>query len=162
MVSASGDFESRQARIRLSGASRLTSLTIFAQTLTIGGSGACQMALTGYVDNLSTELSGASRASLSLDCQEARFLGSGASEFRLLGESEKAEIVVTSASSVRAYGFTVGQLKATASGASGIRIRVSEQIDASATGASTIRYEGDPEVRSLRSSSSGSIRKGND
>ena len=77
------------------------------------------------------------------------------------GKANTAVVRLTGASSMKAAAFLVKDATLTATGASNIKIGVSQQIKANATGASNITYYGNPQHIENRATGASSVNKGN-
>lgn len=140
---ASGDlagFEGQQRLdLELSGASRLDCTGIEADVLVLELSGASTTSCAEVqTDDLKVRLSGASVATLDGDASDGRVHASGASS------ADLGDLVVTDAD-VRL------------SGASNAEVSVSEHLEANLSGLSRLRYAGDPDLGSVKTSGGSSV-----
>lgn len=127
-------------RIHASGASVVKSVgTLSAPVMKLRVSGASEMNLTVFVDDLTTNISGASNIRLS-----------GATAFHNLNAGGVA--------GVRAYDLDTEVAKVSSSGTASVRVTVLESIDVEASGASGIIVRGNPAVTRYQRSSGATIR----
>lgn len=122
--------------------------------------GACNVRFTSPVklSDLKVELSGASDLLMEADIDELVVGLSGASECKMSGNANYAKINCSGASSFKAYDLKIGNCKVDASGASGIRITVTKELNARASGASSISYKGEGLIRDISSSGASSVK----
>jgi hypothetical protein len=123
-------------------------------------SGASHASISGFSgsDKFYLTLSGASHADINV---QANYIGigvSGASTLDMTGKTQKLEADASGASRINGFNMSGEEVKAEASGASGIYITAGKTLDAKATGASKIRYRGNPSVNA-NSSGASSIQK---
>ena len=137
--------------------STLLNATVYAKKIPkkINASGASNILITDrYVsDDMSIELSGASKLEATIQSTSLYLNLSGASTASLAGESRLYLAECSGASTLRGYDLQVDQLIVDLSGASTGLFSVNESIIADASGASSIRYRGAAEV--LRANLSG-------
>jgi hypothetical protein len=126
-------------------------------------SGACAVKITDALTsaNLKVHISGASVLKGELKVGTVKFHLSGASVVTLSGKAETAKIEVSGASVLKAFDLSVNVCNAEVSGASNISIAVVKELDAEASGASTLRYKGEPVVKSSDATGASSIKKSN-
>jgi hypothetical protein len=124
-------------------------------------SGATGTTLTGFISEkpLAVELSGASHLRGEVQCGDARFGTSGASEVVLRGGADHLKVRASGASTVNLEGYPSRDTVVEADGASHVTVDASGKLEARAGGASSIRYVGRP--ASVRSHASGasSVRR---
>ena len=122
-------------------------------------SGASRVSITGFksTNNLSAELSGASRLQGDLDAGDAIFEVSGASRVALSGSAEKMRIDASGASQLDLEEFAVADADVKASGASTITVNPSGTLDVDASGASRVYYLGSPAMGKIDTSGASSI-----
>jgi hypothetical protein len=116
--------------------------TLSANTMFLKLSGACEIKGTVKISNLTLELNGASTAKVDGTAQNLKLNASGASD-------------------VKNFDFSVENCVAEISGASDVRISVTNSISASASGASSFRYKGSPERKDIATSGASSINQKN-
>lgn len=98
-------------------------------------------------------LTGASRTVLVLDTPSLSVEADGASVVNASGAAETLDVRASGASSVRLEQLSASVATVDASGASTVRVLVSDELVAEASGSSSVRVGGDPEV--VESSTSG-------
>lgn len=101
-----------------------------ANSLLVNLSGACDIKGRIKITNLTLELSGASTAKINGTVQNLNLTASGASD-------------------VKNYDLEAENCVAKLSGASDVRIKITNSISASASGASTLYYQGNPEKKEI-------------
>lgn len=112
--------------------------------------GTLSISLTG-----ASEFKGVARVgALSIDA-------TGASTVELSGSTDDVVIDVTGASSVRMYDLVAKGASVGATGASNVKVNVTQLLKARATGASSIDYKGEPNVKESSSTGASSIRHKN-
>lgn len=127
---------------------RPVKVTIHVDTLTyINAKGANKIKAEnlGQVTDFKLVLIGASVADLKVDVRnEMKVDLSGAVKADFKGRANSLKADVTGASKLNAYGLTVNNANASATGASRIELFVVDTLDAKAFGASKVRYRGTP------------------
>jgi hypothetical protein len=128
----------------------------------ISATGAVDVVLVDVLksDALELDFTGASDLAGKIECNTLNLNCTGASDMQLNGKANTAEIRLTGASSLKAAAFTVKDATLTATGASNIKIGISEHIKANATGASNITYYGNPKHLENRATGASSVKKG--
>jgi hypothetical protein len=111
--------------------------------------------------NLSLILSGASNFSGKIDAEEIKTNLSGASDCKVSGSANKFDLVCSGASSFKGADLKVDEADLDASGASSIKIHVTETFKIHASGASSIQYKGSPKIYKQNASGASSIRQMN-
>jgi len=109
--------------------------------------------------DFSLNVSGASKADVDVRSKYADVKASGASQVVLRGAYTLLEIEASGASLVKAFDAPAEVGDVNASGASSIRVAVSQRLKAVATGASNVTYRGNPAVLDSRPSGGSTIRK---
>ena len=112
--------------------------TLAANTMLVKLSGASDIKGAVKITNLSLDLSGASTATINGAAQNLKVEGSGASD-------------------VKNYDLKVENCVAKLSGASDVRLTVTNSISAHASGASTLYYEGNPDKKDVATSGASSV-----
>lgn len=142
---------------------QLTVYLGFKQISAIAASGASSIIAVGSIkqDALKIDLSGASNMKASFDLQSLTISLSGASEAKLDGKVQKLNINSSGASDVNAYGLEAVSCSASASGASDLKVKVTQELDAVASGASHIYYTGDAEKVNIKNSGVSKIERRN-
>lgn len=128
----------------------------------ISASGAVDVVLIDVLktDALELDFTGASDLVGKILCNTMNMSCTGASDIELNGKASSITARLTGASSLKASAFTVKSADLTATGASNIKIGITEHIKANATGASNITYFGDPKHIEHRATGASSIKKG--
>ena len=115
-------------------------------------SGASKGYIVGFESsNLDLELSGAAYAKANVGAENLDIDLSGASELELTGEGFEMEATLRGASQLEAYDYVVENANIEAHGASGAKVNVTENLEVDAKFASSVRYRGDPKVRTINS-----------
>ncbi|MFC1926880.1 head GIN domain-containing protein [Chloroflexota bacterium] len=116
-----------------------------SDSLTLEASGASSFNIDDMVaGNTKLGLSGASKASGSIDMADGIFDISGASTVELEGTAQDVAMNVSGATSVRLADLPVANADIELSGASNARVNVSGKLDIDASGASKLSYRGNP------------------
>jgi hypothetical protein len=128
----------------------------------ISASGAVDIVLVDILkgDDLELEFTGASDLIGKIECNTLNLTCTGASDVEMNGKAMSINARLTGASSMKAAAFTVKQAELTATGASNIKIGVTDHIKANATGASNITYYGDPKHLENTATGASSVKKG--
>lgn len=129
------------------------------QGLDVGGASTVKITDPIKADNMSLDISGASGIRGEINAASLSFDISGASVAEISGSTNSLYVESSGASSFRGYDLTSEKCKTHASGASGISVTVSRELEAEATGASTIGYKGDAVITSLNVSGGSSVKK---
>jgi len=103
---------------------------------------------------LLTDLSGASSFKGTVQANAFSLKGSGACAFEVSGSGDDLIADVSGASSVKMYDYLVKG----ASGASSVKLNVSNFLKLNATGASSIDYKGAAVIKDMKSSGASSVR----
>lgn len=124
-------------------------------------SGASSGRVTGdlQVNKLKMELSGASSFKGAIKGNTIKLEATGASSATLSGTAQAFNVEASGASSIKAFDLVAVTCNADASGASGISITVTKEINAEASGASSIGYKGDAVIRHIDVSGASSIKR---
>lgn len=124
-------------------------------------SGASKSTVTGFSsDKLSINISGASIANFTVNAQKLNLDCSGASSLTLTGTGQNLDADISGASNINTLAYKVSTAEIDASGASDVKVFVSNKIVADASGASSVRYKGGASVRSS-TSGAGSVKSMN-
>jgi len=107
---------------------------------------------------LMADLSGASSFKGTVQANAFSMKGSGACAFEVSGSGDDLILDVSGASSVKMYDYLVKGASVSASGASSIKINVSDFLKLNATGASSIDYKGAAVIKDMKSSGASSVR----
>ena len=124
-------------------------------------SGACSLEGENVIrgKEMEIEASGASTVLLDIETERLKVDLSGASKLELGGTATEQEVEASGASNYRAYDLQSKAADLRASGASNLRVNVSEDFKAKASGASNIRYRGEPARFHANSSTAASVRQ---
>lgn len=126
-------------------------------------SGACNVRVDGSIkaNDLKIDLSGASDLKAKLDVVNLSVDLSGASDIEVKGAVTDLKVEASGASAFKGFDLAADFCKASASGASDIRITVNKELSVHASGASDIDYKGTGVIRDLKTSGASSVsRKG--
>jgi hypothetical protein len=122
-------------------------------------SGACDVKVDGTIkaSELTLDLSGASDLHSKLQVDKLTVSMSGASDVNLSGTASNLSIGASGASKFRGFDLSTDFCKASASGASDIRITVNKELSVHASGASDIDYKGQCVIRDLHTSGASNV-----
>jgi hypothetical protein len=132
-----------------------------AEKLKINLSGASDLRGDIKAGTLMTELSGASNFKATVQASALSVKGSGACDIEVSGSGDDLIVDVSGASSVKMYDYLVKGASVEASGASSIKLNVSDMLKAHATGASSVDYKGTATIKEMQSSGASSVRHRN-
>lgn len=132
-----------------------------AEKLKINLSGASDLKGEIKAGTLLTDLSGASSIKASIRANAFSAKGSGASSFEVTGTGDDLLVDVSGACSVKMYEYFVKGASVEASGASSVKVNVSDMLKVHATGASSIDYKGAASIKDMNSSGASSIKHKN-
>lgn len=132
-----------------------------AEKLKINLSGASDLKGEIKAGTLLTDLSGASSIKASIRANAFSAKGSGASSFEVTGTGDDLLVDVSGACSVKMYDYFVKGASVEASGASSVKVNVSDMLKVHATGASSIDYKGAASIKDMNSSGASSIKHKN-
>jgi Putative auto-transporter adhesin, head GIN domain len=129
----------------------------------IEGSGASDIIINGTLtsNSLLVKLSGAGDIKGAVKVSSLSLELSGASTVTMNGSAENVKIVASGASDIKNYDLHVENCIAKLSGASDVRLTISNSISASASGASTLFYQGNPDKKDVATSGASSISQRN-
>ena len=136
-----------------SGASKLSVSGNFSKEVGIEVSGAGGMTYHGDSETLEVDLSGASSFKCDGKHSTADIRCSGASKAELNGKGNYAEYDCSGASSINAEDFSVKKAEVELSGASSLKLSVSDELNYNVSTASKMTYYGDPVLYNKSSSS---------
>jgi hypothetical protein len=123
-------------------------------------SGAAKGKIFGFDQHhMDINLSGASVTEMDVNLTEANINLAGVSRLNLSGNGENMEATISGASNLDAEDFMVDYAVVNVSGASKARVHVNKELEIDASGGSSVRYSGDPMIRSDRSSGSSIIKE---
>ena len=132
-----------------------------AEKLKINLSGASDMRGDIKAGTLLADLSGASSFKGTMQANALSVKGSGACYFEASGSGDDLVLDISGASSVKMYDYQVKGASVDASGASSIKLNVSDILKPHATGASSIDYKGTATIKEMHSSGASSVRHRN-
>jgi hypothetical protein len=132
-----------------------------AEKLKINLSGASDLKGDIKTGTLLTDLSGASSIKSAIRANAFSAKGSGASSFEVTGSGDDLIVDVSGACSVKMYDYLVKGASVEASGASSVKVNVSDILKVHATGASSIDYKGSASIKDMNSSGASSIKHKN-
>ncbi|MFN6374991.1 MAG: head GIN domain-containing protein [Chitinophagia bacterium] len=129
----------------------------------ISATGAVDIVLVDLLkaDALELDFTGASDLVGKIQCNTLNLSCTGASDIEMNGKANSITARLTGASSLKASAFTVKSADLSATGASNIKIGITEHIKANATGASNITYFGNPKHIEHKATGASSVKKGN-
>ena len=123
-------------------------------------SGAARAVVKGFAQDLMhIDLSGAAHADMDVRVGEADIDLDGMSKLVLYGSGDRLDANIAGASSLDASEYQVKSAKIEATGVSHVNINASELLEIDATGGSEIRYSGNPEIQSERTTRSRIIKE---
>jgi len=142
---------------------KLRAYISFKTLESIEGSGACDFYINNSLsgNSLLVKLSGACDIKGPVKLTNLSIELTGASTVKLSGNTQNLKLDASGASDIKNYDLVTENCIAKLSGASDVRITVTNSITASASGASTLFYHGDPDKRDVASSGASSISQKN-
>jgi hypothetical protein len=130
------------------------------ELLNLDLSGAAKSKIYGFDQHhMDINLSGASVTEMDVNLTEANIELEGVSRLNLSGTGESLDAEVSGASNLNAEDFMVEYAVLNVSGASQARVHVNNELEIDASGGSSVRYSGDPMIKSDRSSGSSIIKE---
>lgn len=133
----------------------------FKTLQSIEGSGACniniQETFTSKVLRLTLSSACDLKGKIAIDDMDAKL--SGASTAKITGKINNLKLEASGASDLKNYGLHVENLIATLSGASDVRIFISNSLTVKASGASSLNYSGDPSKVDINASGASSVKQ---
>jgi hypothetical protein len=99
-------------------------------------------------ESFALNVEGSSKIDMDLDVGSLNFLLSGASEARLSGAAEEAQVQVAGAAYLDAEALDTARAAVSVSGAGDVSVSCSEALDVSVAGAASLKYHGNPSVTS--------------
>jgi hypothetical protein len=132
-----------------------------AEKLKINLSGASDLKGEIKAGTLLADLSGASSFKGKIYANAFSAKGSGASSYEVTGSGDDLIVDVSGACSVKMYDYMVKGASVDATGASSVKVNVSDILKLRASGASDIDYKGKPSVKELNSTGASSIKQRN-
>lgn len=155
--------EGKRLKISTSGVRNPTALNIYVtapviKRIDLSGASTLSSSNTLATEELKIKTSGAAELEMEIDVDYLELESDGASEIVLKGSAEKAVIEASGAVEIRAGELTIKNAEVTSSGASEIRIHVTDKISKNITGASTVIVTGEAKPESQESPSRSSVR----
>jgi hypothetical protein len=132
-----------------------------AEKLKIYLSGASDLKGDIKAGTLLTDLSGASNFKATVQAGAFSVKGSGACDIEVTGSGDDLIVDVSGASSVKMYDYLVKGASIEASGASSVKLNVSDMLKVHATGASSVDYKGSATIKDMKSSGASSVKHRN-
>ncbi len=111
--------------------------------------------------DLELSASGGSDIRLNVDVDNLEVEVSGGADVELAGIAHYLEASTSGGADLRAYELITQIARLEASGGSDIKVFVEEEIEARASGGAGIKYRGNPEIKDVRDSSGGDIKRVN-
>ena len=135
----------------------------FKSLESLEASGACDLKINQElkVESLMLRLSGACDISGAVKVSNMTMDLSGASTVKINGNVQNLKLESSGASDLKNYDLVVENCIAKISGASDVKITVTNSISASASGASSLYYKGNPEKKDVATSGASSISQRN-
>ncbi len=145
------------------GDKKLRAYISFKTLESLEASGACDFKIseTLNAENLLLKLSGACDINGAVKVGNMNMDLSGASTVKISGHIDNLKLESSGASDVKNYDLIVENCIAKISGASDVKITVTNSITASASGASSLYYKGNPERKDVATSGASSISQRN-
>jgi hypothetical protein len=112
--------------------------------------GACKVDLRGFSDEeeMNLSFSGAAKGlAEGLRADKLKIELSGASDFKMSGQSEYLKVDASGASNLKALEFLSRNVDVEASGASSAQVHVQKTLQVDASGASHVKYKGSPLIK---------------
>jgi hypothetical protein len=112
--------------------------------------GACKVDLRGFSDEeeMNLSFSGAAKGlAEGLRADKLKIELSGASDFKMSGQSDYLKIDASGASNLKALEFLSRNVDVEASGASSAQVHVQKTLQVDASGASHVKYKGSPIIK---------------
>lgn len=139
-------------------------VTVYVKNKNLNGldaSGATDFKTLNQVksDSFNLKASGASSVKLIIEANSINCFEVGASHIVLEGTTNLLAANVSGAASLKAYNLIAKTAVIDASGASSVKVNVTEKLNSSASGASDIKIKGDPKEFSAEASSAANISK---
>jgi phage shock protein PspC (stress-responsive transcriptional regulator) len=123
-------------------------------------SGAAKSKIYGFDQHhMDINLSGASVTDMDVNLTEADIELEGVAKLNLSGSGERLEAKISGASNLDAAEYETDYAVVSVSGASKARVHVVKELDINASGGSSVRYTGNPMIKSDRSGGSSIIKE---
>ena len=110
-------------------------------------------------DRMEIEQSGASSASLKIQCDKLDLDVSGAANITLSGYAKKLSAEASGASNLNAYDLEVEHAVVDCSGAASAKLTINKSLNGEASGAASIKYKGNPNNVDVRTSGAADIKR---
>ncbi|MEM7109891.1 MAG: head GIN domain-containing protein [Bacteroidota bacterium] len=135
----------------------------FVELDDISASSAATVISNGTIkgDKLDLSVSSAADIEVDVDVNEIDASATSAGDIELSGRTKFINASASSAGGIDAYDLEAKQVRARTSSAAGVKVYVTDEIDARASSGGSIRYRGNPERSQTDSSSGGSVRRSN-
>lgn len=145
------------------GDKKLRAYISFKTLESLEGSGASDMMINGTLtlNSVRVKLSGASNIKGSVKITNLSLELSGASTVTINGTTQNLKLDASGASDIKNYDLQVENCVAKLSGASDVRLTISNSVSASASGASTLYYQGNPDKKDVATSGASSVSQRN-
>ena len=145
------------------GDKKLRAYISFKTLESLEGSGASDFIINGTLKSKSllVKLSGASDIKGLCEINNLSLELSGASTVKVNGTAENLKLEASGASDIKNYDLQVENCVAKLSGASDVRLTITNSISAHASGASTLYYHGNPDKRNVATSGASSVSQRN-
>lgn len=131
---------------------------ISAEKIKVYLSGASDLKGDFKAGTLLADLSGASSFKGTVQANALSVKGTGACNFEIAGSGDDLIVDISGASSVKMYDYQVKGASVNASGASSVKLNVSNILKPHATGASSVEYKGNATIKEMQSSGASSVR----
>lgn len=148
-------FRTDKMEIELSGVTKVDMKYLECNELEIEVSGVSEISLYGQTDQLSAELSGASKGYFSLEGKTLTFAAvklSGTGKLTLEGKAVRADLDASGTAAFEGGGFEVESMRAAVSGVSKARVRVLGSLEPTLSGASKLHYNRQARLRNVNTS----------
>ncbi len=142
-----------------SGDKKMRAYISFKTIESLEGSGACRFIINGTLNSnsLLVNLSGACDIKGSIKITNLSLELSGASTAKINGTVQNLNLTASGASDLKNYDLEAENCVAKLSGASDVRLTITNSISASASGASTLYYQGNPDKKEIATSGASTI-----
>ncbi len=127
--------------------------------VSVSGSGEVVSAGLLKGDNVDLHVSGSGEIDLKLQATDVDISISGSGSIDLQGKGKSAALSISGSGRLDAVDYEVETMSIRISGSGGARIYATKEIDSRISGSGTVRYKGEPDKFSNRSSGSGRLRK---
>jgi len=117
------------------------------EAVQLSGAGSLESKEIFYYPDLKINISGAGKATLTIDCSHLLVNITGAGKVTLIGKSERASIYISGAGKMISNEFEFVLVDLTISGAGYADIGPSEFLSGNVTGAGTLKYWGNPQLK---------------